>query len=58
MPFARSYSAFQLLSAIVGWQLGAALGPGPIGGIVARGPGVALGGGLGSHAAPDRVETC
>lgn len=44
LPFARSYSAFQLLSAVVGWQLGAAIGPGTIAVIVALGPAVALAG--------------
>jgi uncharacterized membrane protein YczE len=63
LPFARSYSAFQLLSAIVGWQLGAAIGPGTIAVIVALGPAVALAGRIlglelhqpGSHGAA--VET-
>ena len=44
LPFAWSYSAFQLLSAVVGWRLGAAIGPGTIAVIVLLGPAVALAG--------------
>ena len=46
LPFAWSYSAFQLLSAAAGWQLGAAIGPGTIAVIVLLGPAVALAGRL------------
>ncbi len=46
LPFAWSYSALQLLSAVVGWQLGAAIGPGTVAVIVALGPAVALAGRL------------
>lgn len=42
LPFAWSYSGFQLLSAAAGWQLGAAIGPGTIAVIVLLGPAVAL----------------
>jgi uncharacterized membrane protein YczE len=42
LRFAAAYSAFQLLSAVVGWQLGGALGLGTIAVIVLLGPAVAL----------------
>ena len=46
LPFAASYSAFQLVSALVGWQLGGALGVGTVAVIVLLGPTVALAGRL------------
>ena len=42
VPFAWSYSAVQGGGALVGWQLGAAIGPGTIAVILLLGPGVAL----------------
>lgn len=44
VPFAWSYSALQLLGAVVGWQLGAAIGPGTVAVIALLGPAVALAG--------------
>jgi uncharacterized membrane protein YczE len=42
LPFALSYSSLQLLSAVVGWQLGGALGVGTVAVIVLLGPAVSL----------------
>ena len=42
IPFKWSYSAIQGLGAVVGWLLGAAIGPGTIAVVVLLGPGVAL----------------
>lgn len=42
LPFAWTYSAVQGGGALVGWQLGAAIGPGTVAVIVALGPSVAL----------------
>ncbi len=61
LPFARSYSALQLLSAVAGWQLGAAIGPGTVAVIVALGPAVALAGRLlrlELHQPPTRSSSC
>lgn len=46
IPFAWSYSTVQGLGALVGWQLGGAIGPGTIAVIVLLGPMVALAGRL------------
>jgi hypothetical protein len=55
VPFAWSYSLVQGGGALVGWQLGAAIGPGTVAVIFLLGPVVALAGrllGLDVHQQP------
>lgn len=59
LPFALSYSTLQLLSAVLGWQLGGALGLGTVAVIVLLGPAVSLVGrllGLDLHQGPAPAE--